>query len=75
MINAARLINYYGDITPPPDGPAPGKCKLSDKLFDPAFEACLVERGTELGRAQPIQWNVEVAGSAHGRPPRISALQ
>jgi len=28
-----------------------------------------------LGRAQPIKWDIEVAGSSHGRPPRISALQ
>jgi predicted acylesterase/phospholipase RssA len=74
MVNARRLINYYGDITPPPDGPPPGACKLSDKLFDPVFEGCLVEKGTAMGRAQPVQWNIEVAGSAHGRPPRISAL-
>jgi predicted acylesterase/phospholipase RssA len=74
MINAARLIDY-GATELPPDAPRPGPCRLSDALFDPVFEGCLVRNGTELGRAQPIQWNIEVAGAARGHPPRISAVR
>jgi predicted acylesterase/phospholipase RssA len=74
MINAARLIDY-GATELPPGSPQPGPCRLSDALFDPAFEGCLVRNGTEMGRAQPILWNVEVAGATRGRPPRISALR
>ena len=74
MINAARLIDY-GATELPPDAPQPGPCRLSDALFDPVFEACLVSKGTEMGRAQPIIWNVEVAGATRGRPPRLSAVR
>jgi predicted acylesterase/phospholipase RssA len=74
MINARRLIDY-GAKELPPGTPPPGPCKISDAQFDPVFEGCLVRNGTDMGRAQPIKWNIEVAGSAGGRPPRISALQ
>ena len=74
MINAARGIDY-GAPELPPEAPRPGPCRLSDALFDPAFESCLVRYGTERGRAQPIVWTVEVAGATRGRPPRISAVR
>jgi predicted acylesterase/phospholipase RssA len=74
MINAARLIDY-GATELPPGTPPPGPCRISDALFDPVFEGCLVRNGTDMGRAQPIQWTVEVAGATRGRPPRISAVR
>jgi predicted acylesterase/phospholipase RssA len=74
MINAARLIDYGAKELPPGTRP-PGPCKLSDGLFDPVFETCLVQNGTKMGQAQPIKWDTEVAGAAHGNPPRISALR
>jgi predicted acylesterase/phospholipase RssA len=74
MINAGRLIDY-GARELPPGTPPPGPCKLTDALFDPTFETCLVRNGTDMGRAQPIVWNVEVSGAAHGRPPQITALR
>ncbi len=73
MINAARLIDY-GAPELPPEAPRPGPCRISDALFDPVFETCLVQHGTEMGRAQPIQWNIEVAGATRSHPPRISVL-
>ena len=71
MVNAARLINYYGDINPPP----PELCKISEKTFDTDFERCLADKGGDMGRAQPIVWNIAVAGATRGRPPRISAVR
>jgi predicted acylesterase/phospholipase RssA len=70
MINARRLVDYGAQDPPTP----PGRCKLSDQPFDPVFEGCLVQDGAAMGQAQPIQWNIEVAGPTRGRPPRISAL-
>ena len=57
MINARRLINYYGTATPPP---GEGDCRLSDLLFDPVLEDCLVRGGLTMGRTQPVVWDIEV---------------
>jgi len=73
MVNAARLIDYGAKELPPGTPPA-GPCRISDAQFDPVFETCLTSRGADMGRAQPIKWNVEVAGATRGRPPRISVL-
>jgi predicted acylesterase/phospholipase RssA len=74
MVNASRLIDY-GAPELPPEAPRPGPCRISDALFDPAFETCLVQKGTDMGRAQPIKWDAEVAGATRGRPPRISVVR
>jgi predicted acylesterase/phospholipase RssA len=74
MVNAARLIDY-GAKELPPGTPRPGPCRISDALFDPAFETCLVSKGTDMGLEQPIKWNVEVWGATRGHPPRISAVR
>ena len=74
MVNAARLIDY-GAKELPPGTRAPGPCKLSSAMFDPVFQTCLVQNGTDMGREQPIKWDYQVFGAAHGHPPRIAAMR
>lgn len=74
MINAARLIDYRAPELPS-DAPRPGPCPISEATFDTEFERCLAREGANMGRAQPIIWNLEVPGATSGHPPRISAVR
>ena len=74
LMDAASLINY-GATELPPGSPPPGPCALSEQMFDPVFGACLVRNGTEMGRAQPVPWRLQIEGTAAGKLPRISAVR
>jgi predicted acylesterase/phospholipase RssA len=74
MINARRVIDYYGGLPPPPDGPPRGKCPLSHLLFDPVLEQCLANEGAKIGAAPLTLWDIAVTGPTGGQPLRVSGL-
>jgi hypothetical protein len=73
--NRARFIDASALVAYPRSSDADlrrGLCAVpeDDALFDAVFQACLDQRGYELGQRDPIPWKIELRESRMSRSPR-----